>query len=82
MVILLAPEPWIPKEGDTEDPWVKGMLWQVCDPIGTHWNHVPGEVYKDKTMLLHNMIEIIAKGEPLVMDAGPMPHGFFADESC
>lgn len=76
-----SPERWIPKGQDQEDPRVHGRIWQLCDPIGTHWSYVPDEVYKDKHVLLHNIIEVIAKGGTFVLDQGPMPNGWFPQEA-
>jgi alpha-L-fucosidase len=76
-----SPERWIPTEPDQGDPRVKNKLWQVCDPIGTHWSYVPDEIYKDKQKLLHNIIEVVAKGGTFVLDQGPMPNGWFPQEA-
>jgi alpha-L-fucosidase len=76
-----SPECWYPKEPGTGDPRVKNRLWQVCDMIGTHWSYVPDEVYKSKTVLLHNMIDVVAKGGCMVFDQGPMPNGRFPQEA-
>jgi alpha-L-fucosidase len=76
-----SPERWIPKDAAQGDPRVKKPIFQVCDTIGTHWSYVPDEEYKDKTVLLHNLIDIIAKGGTFVLDTGPMPHGWFAQEA-
>ncbi|HME52076.1 MAG TPA: alpha-L-fucosidase [Candidatus Lokiarchaeia archaeon] len=76
-----SPERWIPNEPGTQDPRVRGRIWQLCDPIGTHWSYVPGEIYKPKTVLLHNMIDVVAKGGCMVFDQGPMPNGRFPQEA-
>lgn len=76
-----SPERWYPTGPGSEDPRVKGRIWQVCDTIGTHWSYVPGEQYKDPRALLHNIVDVVAKGGTMVLDAGPMPHGFFAQEA-
>ncbi len=76
-----SPERWIPAGAGKADPRVKNRTWQVCDTIGTHWSYVPDELYKDKTVLLHNMIDIVAKGGTFVLDQGPMPNGRFPQEA-
>jgi alpha-L-fucosidase len=76
-----SPERWIPKGQDQEDPRVRNRIWQLCDPIGTHWSYVPDEVYKDKHIILHNIIEVVAKGGTFVLDQGPMPNGCFPQEA-
>lgn len=76
-----SPERWIPKGPDQEDPRVHNRLWQLCDPIGTHWSYVPDEIYKDKHEILHNIIEVIAKGGTFVLDQGPMPNGRFPQDA-
>jgi alpha-L-fucosidase len=75
-----SPERWIPNssEGDSR---VKKQVWQCCDPIGTHWSYVPDEVYKDKRKLLHDFIDVVAKGGTFVFDQGPMPNGKFPQEA-
>ena len=75
-----SPERSIPKDTSDKDTRVRHKVWQVCDTIGTHWSYVPDEVYKDKNVLLHNVIDTVTKGGTIVLDAGPMPHGFFAQE--
>jgi alpha-L-fucosidase len=75
-----SPERWIPvEEGQGRKARMK--LWQVCDPIGTHWSWVPEEVYKDKHTLLHNLIDVVAKGGTYVFDQGPMNDGRFPQEA-
>ncbi|MEX2680749.1 MAG: alpha-L-fucosidase [Candidatus Sigynarchaeota archaeon] len=76
-----SPERWIPTGAGSADPRVRNRIWQVCDPIGTHWSYVPDEVYKSKETLLHNLIDIVAKGGTLVFDQGPMPSGRFPQEA-
>ncbi len=75
-----SPERWIPAEPSSDDR-VKHPLWQVCDPIGTHWSYVPDEVYKDKQQLLRNIIDVVAKGGTIVLDQGPMGNGKFPQEA-
>nr|MDO8111229.1 alpha-L-fucosidase [Candidatus Sigynarchaeota archaeon] len=76
-----SPECWIPKEAGIGDPRVKNRTWQYCGMIGTHWSYVPDEVYKSKETLLHDMIDIVAKGGTMVFDQGPMPSGRFPKEA-
>jgi alpha-L-fucosidase len=76
-----SPERWIPNDAGTGDPRVKGRLWELCDTIGTHWSYVPDEKFKTKEELLHNIIDVVAKGGTFVLDTGPMPNGWFSQES-
>jgi alpha-L-fucosidase len=74
-----SPERWIP--ADAEDSRIKGRLWQVCDPIHGSWAFIPGDQYKTKETLLHNLIDAIAKGGTYVFAISPMPTGVFPEST-
>ncbi len=76
-----SPERWIPD--DIADNRMEGRakVWQVCDPIGTHWSWVPDEKYKPRHTLLRNLIDAVAKGGTYVFDVNPMPNGKYPQEA-
>lgn len=76
-----SPERWIPDNLDDKRMTGKPKVWQVCDPIGTHWSWVPDEVYKDKNVILKNLIDTVAKGGTMVLDINPMPNGKYPQET-
>ena len=58
----------------------RAKVFQVCDPIGTHWSYVPDELYKPLDRLLKNFLDAVAKGGTFVFDVNPMPNGKFPQE--
>ncbi|MHA1340633.1 MAG: alpha-L-fucosidase [Promethearchaeota archaeon] len=70
-----SPERWIPENQD--DKRLYGMLWQVCDPIHTSWAYLPNDKYKPLNVLLHNLVDAIAKGGTYVFAIAPMSNGKF-----
>jgi len=70
-----SPERWIPKSQDDER--LHGMLWQVCDPIHTSWAYIPNDKYKPLDVLLHNLVDAVAKGGTYVFAIAPMSNGKF-----
>ena len=49
--------------------------WESCIPLGNNWGHVPGDVLKSSTKVIHQLIEIVAKGGSLLLGIGPKPDG-------
>ncbi|MHA1732722.1 MAG: alpha-L-fucosidase [Promethearchaeota archaeon] len=75
-----SPERWIPEsEGDKR--LRGGKVWQVCDPIHTSWAYLPGDEYKPKDALLHNLVDAVAKGGTYVFAIAPMSNGRFPEKT-
>ncbi|MHA1819572.1 MAG: alpha-L-fucosidase [Promethearchaeota archaeon] len=75
-----SPERWIPKS--INDHRLKGRkVFQVCDPIHGSWAYLPEDKYKTKDVLLHNLVDAVAKGGTYVFAISPMPSGRFPDKT-
>lgn len=68
-----TPERKIPKEQ-------LNYPWESCIPLGNDWGHVPNDVYKSSTEIIHNLVEIIAKGGNMLLGIGPKADGTFSDD--
>jgi len=49
--------------------------WESCIPLGDNWGYVPGDPLKSSTEIIHQLIEIVAKGGSLLLGIGPKPDG-------
>jgi len=49
--------------------------WESCIPLANNWGYVPGDQLKSYTKVIHNLIEIVAKGGSLLLGIGPKPDG-------
>lgn len=49
--------------------------WESCIPLANNWGYVPGDVLKSSTTMVHQLIEIVAKGGSLLLGIGPKPDG-------
>lgn len=49
--------------------------WESCITLGNNWGYVPGEHYKSSAKVIHDLIEIVAKGGSLLLGVGPKPDG-------
>jgi len=49
--------------------------WESCITLGNNWGFVPGENYKSSAQVIHNLVEIVAKGGSLLLGIGPKPDG-------
>ena len=63
-----TPERKIPKK-QLDYPWESGI------PLGNNWGFVPGDPYKSSGEVIHDLIEIVAKGGSLLLGVGPRPDG-------
>ncbi len=72
-----SPERWYPTGPGTTDPRVHGRVWEVCETLTNHWSYNPDDTYKDFSFLMQKIIDVIAKGGTMTLDAGPMPNGYF-----
>ncbi len=49
--------------------------WESCIPLANNWGYVPGDDLKSATTVIHNLVEIVAKGGSLLLGIGPKPDG-------
>ncbi len=54
--------------------------WESCLTLGNNWGYVPNEQLKTPAKIIHNLIEIVAKGGSLLLGVGPNPNGIIDDE--
>lgn len=63
-----TPEQAIPKtKSDTP--------WESCITLGGAWGYVPNDNFKSSNKVIHNLIEIVAKGGSLLLGVGPTAQG-------
>lgn len=68
-----TPERRIP-ETKLDDPW------ESCLPLGNNWGYVPNDPLKSPTTVIHNLVEVVAKGGNLLLGIGPQSDGTFPIE--
>ncbi|WP_299578926.1 alpha-L-fucosidase [uncultured Sunxiuqinia sp.] len=49
--------------------------WESCITLGSNWGFVPNEKLKSPTKVVHDLVEIVAKGGSLLLGVGPRPDG-------
>lgn len=54
--------------------------WESCITLGRDWGYTHNEVYKSSTVIIHKLVEIVAKGGSLLLGIGPKPDGTLPDE--
>ncbi|MFN8357225.1 MAG: alpha-L-fucosidase [Spirosomataceae bacterium] len=63
-----TPEQSIPKtKSDTP--------WESCITLGNAWGYVPSDQFKSSSKVIHNLIEVVAKGGSLLLGVGPTAQG-------
>ncbi|PWB73058.1 alpha-L-fucosidase [candidate division GN15 bacterium] len=50
-------------------------VWETCMPMATSWSYVSTDTYKPTSMLIHLLVDIVAKGGNLLLNIGPSPEG-------
>jgi alpha-L-fucosidase len=55
--------------------------WESCITLGNSWGFVANEHYKTSTKVIHDLIEIVAKGGSLLLGVGPKPDGTLDKEA-
>jgi alpha-L-fucosidase len=63
-----TPEQTIPKEKQDHP-------WESCITLGGAWGYVPNEHLKSTVTIIHQLIEVVAKGGSLLLGIGPKPEG-------
>ncbi|HVI49491.1 MAG TPA: alpha-L-fucosidase [Chitinophaga sp.] len=49
--------------------------WETCMTMGGSWSYVPNDKYKSVNTLIHNLVDIVAKGGNYLLNVGPGPDG-------
>lgn len=55
--------------------------WESCITLAGNWGYVPGDEYKSSGMIIHTLIEVVAKGGSLLLGVGPKPDGLLPEEA-
>lgn len=56
--------------------------WESCMTMNDHWGYASyDENFKSTEMLIHNLVDIAAKGGNYLLNIGPTSEGLFPDES-
>lgn len=51
--------------------------WESCLPLGNNWGYVPNDNFKSSEEVIHNLIEVVAKGGNMLLGIGPKSDGTF-----
>ncbi len=49
--------------------------WESCIPLGDNWGYVPNDPLKSSADIIHQLIEVVAKGGSMLLGVGPKPDG-------
>lgn len=49
--------------------------WETCMTMATSWSYVPNDIYKPTRTIIHNLVDIVAKGGNYLLNVGPSPQG-------
>lgn len=49
--------------------------WETCMTMGGSWSYVPNDTYKLTRTIVHNLVDIVAKGGNYLLNVGPSPDG-------
>jgi alpha-L-fucosidase len=55
--------------------------WETCMTMANSWSYVPNDTYKPVDVIIHNLVDIIAKGGNYLLNVGPGPDGQLHDEA-
>jgi alpha-L-fucosidase len=53
--------------------------WETCMTMAGSWSYVPDDKYKSVTQIVHNLVDIVAKGGNYLLNVGPGPDGELHD---
>ncbi|HTL07342.1 MAG TPA: alpha-L-fucosidase [Chitinophagaceae bacterium] len=54
--------------------------WESCITLGGAWGYVPNDQLKSTATVIHQLIEVVAKGGSLLLGIGPRPDGTLQPE--
>lgn len=49
--------------------------WESCLPLGNNWGYVPNDTFKSSAEVIHNLVEVVAKGGNMLLGVGPQSDG-------
>lgn len=49
--------------------------WETCMPLSKDWGFVPNATFKEPSVILSTLVEVVAKGGSLLLGVGPTPEG-------
>ena len=49
--------------------------WETCMTMGGSWSYVPNDTFKSTRTIIHNLVDIVAKGGNYLLNVGPGPDG-------
>ncbi len=49
--------------------------WESCLPLGNNWGYVPNDSFKSSAEVIHNLVEVVAKGGNMLLGVGPQSDG-------
>jgi len=55
--------------------------WETCMTMAGSWSYVPNDTYKPAGIIIHNLVDIVAKGGNYLLNIGPGPLGDYHDEA-
>ncbi|NVO19403.1 MAG: alpha-L-fucosidase [Bacteroidetes bacterium] len=55
--------------------------WETCMTMAGSWSYVPGDTYKPASVIIHNLVDIVAKGGNYLLNIGPSPLGEFDEDA-
>ena len=55
--------------------------WETCMTMGGSWSFVPNDNYKSTRTIIHNLVDIVAKGGNYLLNVGPGPDGKLPDDA-
>lgn len=55
--------------------------WETCMTMAGSWSYVPNDHYKSTNTIIHNLIDIVAKGGNYLLNIGPGPDGAWHEEA-
>ncbi len=64
-----------PEQKVPDRPWP--YPWETCLPMAGAWSYYPGDNYKPARELVHTLVDIVAKGGNLLLNAGADGRGKF-----
>lgn len=64
-----------PEQRVPEEPWP--TPWETCMPMAGAWSYYPGDRYKPARELVHTLVDVVAKGGNLLLNAGADGRGRF-----
>lgn len=53
--------------------------WETCMTMAGSWSYVPNDIYKPSWKIIHNLVDIVAKGGNYLLNVGPSPQGDYHD---